>query len=79
LPAASRLNRGKQQFRPTLCAVRIARAQFGGQTIAFTIEQQQRIITGRREMPVVVTLLLAMDWDLHIVPDTWVTLSAKRG
>jgi hypothetical protein len=52
----------------TWSCVRIARPQLGGQTIAFTIEQQQRMITGRREVPVAGTLLLlAMDSDLGAI------------
>ena len=41
----------QQEFLPTVGAVDIAGTQLGGQTVAFVVEQQQRIITGGLEVP----------------------------
>jgi hypothetical protein len=54
----------QQQFLPAVGAMDVAGPQFGGQAVAFTIEQQQRMVTGRLEMAVVgALLLLAIDRD----------------
>ena len=46
----------------------IARTQLGGQKVSLVIEQQQRVITSRFEVPVVgAFLLLAVDRDLGAV------------
>jgi hypothetical protein len=56
------LNLGQQPLRPAFRAVHIARLWLSRQTIDFTIEQQQRMVTGGGEVPVVAApLLLAMD------------------
>jgi hypothetical protein len=44
------LDRQQQQFLPILDAVHTARSQFGRQTVAFAIEQQQRVIAGGLEV-----------------------------
>ena len=44
------LDFGQQQFRPALGAGNVAGPQFGGEAAAFTIEQQQRMITGGLEV-----------------------------
>jgi len=43
----------QQHFSPALGAVHVARPQLGCQAVAFCIEQQQGVITGRFEVPVV--------------------------
>src|SRR5712691_2849274 len=52
------LELGQQEFFPTLSAVHIAWPQLGCQTVAFSIEQPQRVIAGGLEMAVVGALLL---------------------
>src|SRR5208282_6154548 len=55
----------QQKFLPAVRAVDVAGTQLGGQTVAFTIEQQQRMVTGGLEVAVARTVLLpAMDADL---------------
>ena len=53
------LDLGQQQFLPVVGAVDIAGPQFGGQTVAFAAEQQQRMIAGGLEVAVVCTVFLA--------------------
>jgi hypothetical protein len=56
----------QQEFLLAVGAVDIAGTQLGGQTVAFAVEQQQRMITGGLEVAVVSTLLLpAMDPDFE--------------
>ena len=55
-----------QQFRPVFRAVHIA-WQLCRQTVAFSIEQRQRMITDRREMPFIrAPLLLTVQFDLGV-------------
>ena len=55
----------QQEFFPVIGAVHVARSQLGRQTVTLAIEQQQRVITGGLEVPVVGTLLLlAVDRNL---------------
>ena len=51
-------NLGQQQFFPAVSAVDVAGPQFGRDAVAFTVEQQQRMITSGLEVPVVGALLL---------------------
>jgi hypothetical protein len=58
----------QQEFLPTIGAMDIAGTQLGGQIVAFTVEQQQGMITGGLEVAVVSTLLLpTMDPDFGAV------------
>jgi len=62
------VNLGQQEFFPPLGAVRVAGPQLARQTITVPVEQQQWVIAGRLEMPVVGSvLLLAVDRDLSAV------------
>ena len=58
----------QQEFCPSLRAVDVPRPQFGRQAVAFTVEQHQRVIAGRLEVPIVGALLLmALDPNLGAV------------
>ena len=54
----SALDLGRQQFFPALGAVDIAKPQLDREATAFVVEQQQRMMTGGLEVPVVGALLL---------------------
>ena len=52
------LNLGQQKFCPTLGTVHVSGPQLCSQTVAFAAEQQQWVIAGGLEVPVVGALLL---------------------
>jgi hypothetical protein len=60
----------QKHFIPVLGTVYVARSQLRCQTVALAIEQQQRVIAGGLEVPVVGTVLL-FSIDSRVLDDSF--------